>query len=448
MRDEKGALESLTKSVQLDPTNLPAHLRLSDLYQRLKMHSDRNRLLDQMTQRFPDNKEVLIQAARGCLERSACKKGLQYLEQVRQRDLLDPVVPSLMVAGLLQQARQQFQQQRPEPARASLERARELLVERPDDLERSRWTFLTRQGLLEQDLGDPQRAEALLAEARAASPCPDAFLLYAHMQLRVTTHRKRGQPTPFSQELNRPGPMPARAVHGALLLRIFQHVIGDESPYGYHIEANLIRTYLRAALGEPFTREEARKLVEQAEHIELFAGEAKQFVRAILKQDANDPLFRLLDFVLAGNHEFGNPETSRHTLQSIIQEAERRGDHATIQRAERMLESIQRGPLAPLPPEDDSFADEPEEDEDLPEDAEPSPIDAAMFDELARRIAAMTESEFNKFRKSEAKRLPPGMFDMMMNAIRGSKPLPPPPPAATPLPPVPPKPDPNQMNLF
>lgn len=450
MRDQAGALESLCRSVQLDPQNLPSHLHLCDLYGHLKMRSDRNRLLDQMTERFPDNKEVLIQAARGCLERSACKKGLQYLERVRERDLLDPVIPGLMVEGLLQQARQQFQQKRPEPARASLERARGLMVDKPDNLERSRWCVLARHGLLEQAFGDPPRADALLAEARAISPCPEAFLLYAHLSLRAESRSQRGQPTPFSLEFGRDGGRNQIAVHAPILMRIFQHWVRDDTSWHHRAEVKLICKYLAAAARQPFTREQARQLVEQAEQTEHFAEEAQKFVRAILKQDPKDPLFRVFDFIFKGMHEFGNPQESRRRLQSIIEEAARRGDHATVQRAERMIEGLKHGPFPPLPPIDDVFEDEPLDDDEVPDDAGPLPPDDPVFQELVQRITAMSESELNKFRKSEAKRLPPGLFDLLMGAIRERKPLPPVPPAPPiiPLPPPPPQPDPNQMNLF
>lgn len=446
IRDRNGAIEALCKSIALDPSNLRSHLTLCELYGRLKLHSDRNRLLDQMTRRFPENKEVLIQAARGCLERNACKKGLQYLERVRQRDRLDPAIPELMVEGLLQQARQQFQQKRPELARQSLERAREFVVDDAGNLSRARWCVLTRHGLMEQSLGDPQRGEALLAEARGASPCPEAFLLYAHMSLRAESRCRYGLPTPFSQELARSSTQHARAVHATTLVRIFQHWVRDDNPYHHHTEAKLVCSYLRAASRQPFTREEARRLVEQAHQTEMFATDARKFVRATLKQDRDDPLFRLFDFILEGKHEFGNPETSRLTLQSIARDAADRGDHETVQRAERMIEGIKRGPLPP--PDGDAFQDEPVEDEDLRDDAGLLPEDDPLFDELTRKIAGMSEAEFQKFRKSEAKRLPPGFFDMLMGAFRGRKPLPPIPPAPPITPPPPPKPDPNQMNLF
>ncbi|MGH8019094.1 MAG: hypothetical protein ACREIA_12535, partial [Opitutaceae bacterium] len=125
LRDPKGAIEALQLSIELDATNRAAHLQLCAVYGALKKNSERNRLLDTMTARFPDDRDVLLQAAEGCIGRKTFGKGLEYLARARRLDQLDPRIPELTVAALQAQARQQFQQRRAEKARDILAQANE-----------------------------------------------------------------------------------------------------------------------------------------------------------------------------------------------------------------------------------------------------------------------------------------------------------------------------------
>ena len=50
-------------------------------YDFLKKTAERNRLLDEMTRRFPNEKKVLIWAGELCSRRHAYVKGIEYLER-------------------------------------------------------------------------------------------------------------------------------------------------------------------------------------------------------------------------------------------------------------------------------------------------------------------------------------------------------------------------------
>jgi tetratricopeptide (TPR) repeat protein len=201
LRDAPGAVEVLLKSIQLDPNNLAAHLQLCAVYDALKQTSERNRLLDEMTARFPDDKDVLLRAAQGCVDRKAFVKGLDYLDRVRQIDPLDPRIPELVVTAQRRLARQYFQQAKPEKGRQTLARTHEALNDQPDDLQRSRWTALVRHSLMELLWGEAAQGDALLAQARSLAPAADACLLFTHMAHRVYTNTRRCQ-SPFWTEFN------------------------------------------------------------------------------------------------------------------------------------------------------------------------------------------------------------------------------------------------------
>ena len=123
LRDGPGAMAALEKSIALDPCHLAPHLKLCELYEALKLTSQRNRLLDAMTVRFPDRKEVLLQAGRGCLDREAFHKGLEYLERALELDRLDPAIPDAMAIGRLRLAFQSSEG-RLDQARQTWERSR------------------------------------------------------------------------------------------------------------------------------------------------------------------------------------------------------------------------------------------------------------------------------------------------------------------------------------
>ncbi|RYD77416.1 MAG: hypothetical protein EOP84_15560, partial [Verrucomicrobiaceae bacterium] len=103
------ATRLLKESIENDPENLAASLRLLEIYKSDKKSAEQNRLLDEMTRRFPNQKDVLIQAGIGCIERKTYVKGLAYLEKARELDPLDPQVALLTVNGQIRMARQQYE---------------------------------------------------------------------------------------------------------------------------------------------------------------------------------------------------------------------------------------------------------------------------------------------------------------------------------------------------
>ena len=148
MRDAEGAVEALQKSVKLDPMSLDAHLRLCDLYGKLKQVAERNRLLDEMTDRFPGEKSVLILAGRRCVERGAFGKGLDYLEAARHLDLLDPAIANLMVEAHLGQVRAALLKGRGDQAQRFRAKTDPLMVDNPANLARAKWALPIRQAVL------------------------------------------------------------------------------------------------------------------------------------------------------------------------------------------------------------------------------------------------------------------------------------------------------------
>ena len=75
LRDAEGAIRLLKESIECDPSNLDAYLKLLDVYEWAGQDNDRDRLLDRMAELFPKDKAVLIHAGRESLKRKVTLRG-------------------------------------------------------------------------------------------------------------------------------------------------------------------------------------------------------------------------------------------------------------------------------------------------------------------------------------------------------------------------------------
>jgi tetratricopeptide (TPR) repeat protein len=426
--DPEGAVEYLNKSIDLDPANLEAHLKLVEVYEKLDRSSERIHLLDLMADRFPDRKEVLLQAGRGCLDRGAFIKGLAYVERAFEFDRLDPQIPDTLALGYFNLAAQYYSQRRFEDARQTLDRLEPLSIEQPLNLLRNRWAFLTRRGLLETLVGEKALGQSFLQAGDAASPFHTAFLFYTHLGHCVCTRKK--VESPFEHEVTKAMKDAPTAARATVLLHIrhFWGAVKDPPPLGN--EDKLLRNYLRAAAKQPFTRDEALQLMEAVKWVPGFQEAASAFVDKILAADPLDPRFRLYKLLITKQDDPFIP-AFRQELDAIAAEAARRHDDPTAQLAKTLRATMPRD-LPPLPDEPDYG---PAPDEDFPDDSPDfggffSPKDAPVLREIMDVLATASDAELRRLRKSMTKKIPGHVFDMMVEASRSGNlpPLPPLPP--------------------
>jgi thioredoxin-like negative regulator of GroEL len=466
MRDAAGAVETLRRSIELDPENLPAHLALCTVYGALKQTSERNRLLDTMTQRFPDDKQVLLRAAEGCLARKAFVKGLDYLARARQLDALDPLVLQLLAISHRRLARQHFQQHRPDKARQVLAQLDQWLVDSSDDFHRSRWTARALDGLMELRWGDPVRGEAWLTQARGMAPGVEAFLLFAHLGHRVYSNTSRCA-SPFLAEFKQQARRSASVRGVAGLLRILD--FWKESPDELDVldEEALVSGVLKAAVKRPFTQTDALDLIHRAQGRIRFESQVRNLVKQVLRRDALDPQFRLLDLELSAARGYGQ-RPCQGQLQAILDEALRRHDEATMRKVRELLRR-RHHPPDPLMPPDIDFDAPDEEDEEFEDDGAPdfadllppgqSPEQLNLLAQMLETLRQAPDWAIGEIRKTLAKDLPGPLFDVLVQLAKSGLPLPSRPEQPVhqprkpnPLPPkpkpLPPPPDPNQMTLF
>lgn len=463
MLDARGALHALERSVALDPRNLGAALKLCDLYERLGRSSDHNRRLDDMVEQFPESKQVLLRAGRRCVDRRAFVKGLDYLNRARQLDRLDPALAREAVRAIVGLAAEQFKKQRADAARATLKQLDEFAADHTTNLACARWCLIARRAALEALFGEPGQVEPLLTDACATAPAREAVLLYAHLAQLDLQRSRYDEPTRFSRELVTERLQSATLAQGLHLIRIHEFWTGSDEDARISDQGTLlVQQYLVAAQKAPFSDDEVRRLTEQGGGRGLFDGAADRFVRRVLSRDRQHPWFRLYQIMAKPFGPDGSPKEERE-LRAIIEEAGRRGDSETVQRARQLLDrrDVPPPPLPPPPPE--AWDDEPDDDvppipggrgrraQASPVEDEPEfdPNDPYTIEALAAEIRRIPEGQLRRLRKQMAKKGLPGfLFDLLVDAARAGGPLPNLPPIPRPPSRGPRPPDPNQLDLF
>ena len=361
--DSHDAIAALEKSIKLDPTNIRAHLLLATVYATAKRVRDRNRLLDVMADRFPNDKGVLLIVGATCLDRKAIVKATDYFARALALDRLDPNTPDLLVTAYHRLALQHMQKGRVTEGRRVMDRAGEFGLNTSENFVRSRWCLAARRGVLEMLYGDAPLSAVSLDEARAISPTPAAFAFFVRS---TWTHYDIRRPFPASLEgeLKRAATKQPNVRDAVMLVQL--HLYWPSEGLLTHqgtAEESWLRRYLKAAARKPFIRDDAVSLLALLRRLHGFREETLAFTLPMLKRDPTDPLFRLYRDLLQPY-----PMLTRAAIEDILAEARRRNDQAAEQLAHEAVGQLGMIGAAPRMWEDD------EEDEDGIDD------DDDMFD--------------------------------------------------------------------
>lgn len=447
--DAEGAVTALRKSIELDPRNLGAHLKLCVLYETLNQTRERNRLLDQMTAQFPEEQKVLVAAARGCLERKALSKALDYLTRARRHDQLDPQIPELTVTALQALARDQFQQRRSDKARLTLARCEEFLIDDPKNFVRSRWSASARLAAMEEFWGDTARAGELLAQARRQTPHPVAPLLLAHLSYRKIADTFDGK-SPFLADLRPALRKGLRLSDLSLPVRLLEEARVELGPHGLHHEDKWISQAMTGASPDTFTRAHATELIECAANHPDYRKPLLQVVKKLLRTDPKEPLFRLWQLLFRPPGDF-HLLSDGLKLEDIIEEASRRQDAVALRLARQMHSELNDArSLDPFEvDEDDGDSD----DDDFEPEGPVPVLPPKTLDDLSEVVemlqsAVKSPSALREVRKKLRGKLPDIILDGLIEMAKSGE-LPPLPQPSRPkpgknLPPI----DPNQGELF
>ena len=435
LRDASGAMFAYEQSLRLDPQNYEAHLALCGLYERLNRISDRNRLLDRMARQFPDRKEVLLRTGRGCLERRAFRKGLDYLTRAHELDRLDPAIPEALVEGYCELAAEQAKAGKSEMAQTAWASALALAVDQPTDLARARWTIVARQALAERAYGDPAAGERLVEQVRLMGVPGPALEVYLRLAEVGRSRGLLGAPLPAFRSAGTALSMAT----ATLLVSVLHHWqrkgrVQETSPVMLAIS-----NYLEAAVEQAFDCGKARALAEAIGQDERFSGELELLVDQVLGEDPADPYFRLLR--VADQVQDGYPSQRglclRGEIESIVREALARGDDRTAHLARAMAGRIEPegGPDDSSKGEEDptgaGLFDETPSSLPAPKGARSStaPLDPedpeTTLDALRgffETMAELSEDELEELERSRPPEVPPGFIETMAEAAREPSP--------------------------
>lgn len=168
------AKKALEQALKHDPDNLRAWLMQCDLLSMGKDTAAYHRFLDDLTKRFPTQKEVLIRNGDCCTERKTYTKALRNFENAKKIDAVDPRIARGILRAHLGIAEEAYKKRQPSKANWGL--IESLASSNKSCPEHSLWRLRVRRIILEA-CGSMKENDlvALVADTLPHSPSP--FLL-------------------------------------------------------------------------------------------------------------------------------------------------------------------------------------------------------------------------------------------------------------------------------
>ena len=399
LRDAEGAIQLLEESIEHDPSNLSAYLKLLEVYGFEKRDSDRSRLLDRMARLFPKEKAVLLQAGQDSIERKGYINGIQYLERAHLLDPLDPEVLQRLVTAYTRLARQYYERRKVNKGRHSFELAhRHAICDRTDFI-RGLDFLQALQAVLEMTFGEREKGLRLMAAARECTRSRAALLLFAHGNYRLYARKRHG---PFWGELQEDCARVATAQDRKEIYLMFQHVRSLAEKLDWSAESDLVRACLAPLGTTAFNREEALYFVPLLSLCPPLVSLAKAILWEALRRYPDDPRFRLYSVFERARVPGVDAIVE---LEGIYHDAMQRGDASTAELARSAINTANQ--LLEPPDEEEDFGFPREE-----------------IEEMRRMALEMSDPEFEKFRKESGKIIPLPLFDLVMAGVRKKAPAP------------------------
>jgi tetratricopeptide (TPR) repeat protein len=440
MDDSNLAQRFLLQSIEHDGDYLPAYLRLTEVYEFLKKTSERNRLMDEMTRRFPNEKAVLIKAGALCSQRKAYLKGIEYLERAHALDPLDQEALLCLTGAYIGVALQHYEKGALAKARMTYEAIFKIADREKFEPAMGLDFMLARQSVMERLFGEPGAAAEKEAAARKIAHSKPALLYFMHAYYRAKG--PSGASSPFWDELQHTCPQSGldrlRLVGTFLSLREVCEGLDlrDEARFIERCMEPLLKG--RTAVSEIV---ELLALLGPGHHLLHDLGE--KLLAAGLKAEPGHLRLRLVKFVRHADR-ISSPDVARSQLEALRDDAERAGDALTEKMVRELLSSLRLdepfGDLSWMRDDDDGD----EFDDDFLEGDEAGGIPSEMI-ETIEAIASMGPGELRMLRREMiGKGMPEALVDDLIESVRTGRPpkaqfpsMPPPraeKPAAAPIP--------------
>ncbi len=338
----------LRRGIDADPTCEVVHIRLLNLYRRLDRISEANKLLDQITSRFPKSKGAQFEAGLRCLERKSYAKGLKYLRSAREIDPLDQRVLSAIREALQDKATGHYRKKTAPQIAKAREVFAELLEALPatPELGEGRGFALIRWGLLEEICVKPadSRCGEIFAEAEGILH-PHVFTFYRNAMGEVLAMKLKNSVKypPCAPPKVTGSREPAIALD---LMRLWRKI--EESEPFFRFEwVDWVRKYLTTAIRglKAADRQLCVEILAECDKGDLLWDTvAERLIAKRLKLDRKDPLF------VCRSWDFARKPPKAAKIRETRQEAEKRRDTAALEAIDRFEESQIQTPTRFMPP--------------------------------------------------------------------------------------------------
>ncbi len=401
--DYSRARAALEKAVERDPANEGAWMDLVAVVAADKDHKAQNKLLDDLTKRFPDNKFILLKTGARAVDRKAFGKGLAALRKALALDPLDRQTREMVAAALVAQIREFRRNHRPQaPLWEELE---PLLDDRPawGHLATCRWLARLRRALLDDV---PEAAAAAAAEAASLAPSDAERLVAERLLARGLGVEERSVWKEEWAALKRSGELSWRVLIGCLdLTMAFFPPESCDYP-GARVGEKLNLELCKAMAGNAIKRDPdgLLELLDRMLTHSRGGGAASdggwssclnylddEVFRVLNGKPKADPRLRLAGLLLDEQQEMGmSSPTPRffRALEDLEKEAEAKGMAGVVTRVRALRQrwqiEQQRRPAGPSGGFDVS---DDEEDEDEEDDLEPDQRIDWLLDSLRRCLA-------------------------------------------------------------
>jgi len=357
------AIAHFKQAIEEDPANLDATLALLDLYENERDYSARNRLLDNATKAFPENKDILRRAGCECKERKALVKALTFLREANRLDPLDAGIKDEFMDAAIMRIDQLLTKKKLDPARKLFFEIEPLFRDDPDAIWGARDVEWVRQAVLE-DLRLPDTEDRL--DLELAFPSHPVRRYFAACVIALgQSSRARADQDPYLDKLKhaaREADNAERTAGAPFMLRMIADNWGQSLGWGSFLQWAL--AYLMridwAAVPAPKV---AGLLARTHEFSEPFRTTLERVKSAYLQMETPPAAIRLLRVGRTGDFSMEDPVPE---LQSIAEQARAEEDLSTAEAAEdEIRRAEQRKRRSDGFDFDDEFDDEDDDEDDF-----------------------------------------------------------------------------------
>ncbi|MBD3344174.1 MAG: hypothetical protein GF401_03825 [Chitinivibrionales bacterium] len=345
IEDEELATEHLKTSINLYDNDLEAYKTLLYVYTIKNRKAERNRLLDTMSAKFPEDKETLEQAGLFCLQRKAYKKALGYFRQAMDIDPTDKKAAAMLNVATLLIARNAAESGRVTQMRKFMRQTIENSLENSMDFNLNRSAIMARWAVLESIIGDEKEVRRIEQCGRNLAPTAAFYDYFIALIASAYAPRKRHEFETFEQRALSSQPTVENALSFVKIVLYGEELGIPERRLADRLQK--IDRYCAKAVSsnvDPQTAQEYIELVLSMYPRFLMTRSAKKLVKMLLKKDGKNPAYLLYNLLLDMKSK-GSVRQLLSTLEQITEEAEKRGDMKTLTEARKLSDEIHSIPF-------------------------------------------------------------------------------------------------------